>query len=302
MNGLQMIETIKATGSEAEFFARWAGYYAKSANTTQYIPVLAQTQGAIPGLVSTLSTAAVLVLGGFKVMNGEMTVGMLVAYQTLLGSYMRPINTLVSFGSTLQELQADMNRLDDVIRYPADKQYEQDRQKLEYDPSVVKLSGLVELQERHLRLQPARTAAHSGFQPARRARPAGCARRIERQREVDRGEGDLRPVPELGRRGALRREATPRNPARPPRQLDRGRRSGSVPLRRHGQREHHDVGSDGAGVARRHGEPRRGDRRSDRGARGRLQGAGTGGWRELQRRPVPAARDRARHWSASRRS
>ena len=145
MNGLQMIETIKATGSEAEFFARWAGYYAKSANTTQFIQVLAQSQGAIPGLVQTLSTAAVLILGGYKVMNGEMTVGMLVAYQTLLGSYMKPINTLVSFGSTLQELQADMNRLDDVIRYPADKQYEQDRQKLEYDPRVVKLSGLVEL-------------------------------------------------------------------------------------------------------------------------------------------------------------
>jgi ABC-type bacteriocin/lantibiotic exporter with double-glycine peptidase domain len=78
-------------------------------------------------------------------MNGDMTVGMLVAYQTLLGSFMKPINTLVSFGSELQELQADMNRLDDVLRYPADKQYEQDRTKLEYDPRVVKLSGLVEL-------------------------------------------------------------------------------------------------------------------------------------------------------------
>jgi NHLM bacteriocin system ABC transporter peptidase/ATP-binding protein len=145
MNGLQMIETIKATGSEAEFFARWAGYYSKSVNTTQFIAVLAQSQGSIPNLVSTLSTAAVLVIGGFKVMNGDMTVGMLVAYQTLLGSFMRPINTLVSFGSELQELQADMNRLDDVLRYPADKQYEQDRTKLEYDPRVVKLSGLVEL-------------------------------------------------------------------------------------------------------------------------------------------------------------
>src|SRR4030095_5115801 len=119
-----------------------------------FTAVLPRSQGSIPKLVSTLSTAAVLVIGGFKVMNGDMTVGMLVAYQTLLGSFMRPINTLVSFGSTLQELQADMNRLDDVIRYPADKQYEQDRPKLENDPSVVKLSGWVELKNVTLGYNP----------------------------------------------------------------------------------------------------------------------------------------------------
>ena len=147
MNGLQMIETIKATGSESEFFSRWAGYYAKSVNTQQLLQVLAQVTTAVPSLVQTLSTAAVLVIGGLKVMNGEMTVGMLVAYQTLLGSFMRPLNTFVQFGSTLQELQADMNRLDDVLRYPEDKQYSQTRAKLPYDPSVVKLSGLVELKD-----------------------------------------------------------------------------------------------------------------------------------------------------------
>ena len=48
---------------------------------------------------------------------------MLVAYQTLLGSFTRPLASFVNFGSTLQELQADMNRLDDVLRYPADAQY-----------------------------------------------------------------------------------------------------------------------------------------------------------------------------------
>ena len=37
-----MIETLKATGSEGEFFGRWAGYYAKSLNTTQQLGVLGQ--------------------------------------------------------------------------------------------------------------------------------------------------------------------------------------------------------------------------------------------------------------------
>ncbi len=64
-----------------------------------------------------------LVLGGLKVMDGDFTVGMLVAYQTLLGSFTRPLASFVNFGASLQELQADMNRLDDVLRYPADAQY-----------------------------------------------------------------------------------------------------------------------------------------------------------------------------------
>jgi ABC-type bacteriocin/lantibiotic exporter with double-glycine peptidase domain len=147
MNGLQMIETIKATGSDSEFFARWAGYYAKTVNTEQFLQVLGQVAATVPPFVQTLSTATVLVVGGIKVMNGQLTVGMLVAYQTLLGSFMRPLTTFVQFGSTLQELTADMNRLDDVLRYPEDTQYEQTREALQYDPKTVKLSGRVELKD-----------------------------------------------------------------------------------------------------------------------------------------------------------
>jgi NHLM bacteriocin system ABC transporter peptidase/ATP-binding protein len=145
MNGIQMIETIKATGSEAEFFSRWAGYYAKTINNEQFLQVLSQISTAVPPLVQTMSTGAVLVLGGMKVMSGELTIGMLVAYQTLLSSFTRPLNAFVQFGSDMQELQADMNRLDDVLRYPADPQYKQTREALKFDPKVVKLSGHVEL-------------------------------------------------------------------------------------------------------------------------------------------------------------
>lgn len=145
MNGLQMMETLKATGSETEFFARWSGYYAKTVNTDQSLQWISQIQSTVPSFVQTLSTAAVLVLGGLKVMSGELTVGMLVAYQTLLWSFTRPLNSFVQFGSDLQAMQADMNRLDDVTRYPTDPQYEQTRQNLKFEGREVKLSGHVEL-------------------------------------------------------------------------------------------------------------------------------------------------------------
>ena len=146
MNGLRMIETLKATGSESEFFARWSGYQAKALNAEQQIGMLSEATSAVPPFVNTVITTSVLLLGGLKVMNGELTVGMLVAYQTLVASFTRPLNNFVTFGSSLQELEADMNRLDDVLRYPQDKQYTR-----ELPPGAagerraVKLSGHVEL-------------------------------------------------------------------------------------------------------------------------------------------------------------
>jgi NHLM bacteriocin system ABC transporter peptidase/ATP-binding protein len=147
MSGLQMIETLKATGSEPEFFSRWAGYHSKTINAEQHLGVIAQLVSAVPPFVQTLSTTVVLVLGGLKVMNGELTVGMLVAYQTLLTSFTRPLNSFVEFGSKIQELHADMNRLDDVLRYPQDSQYKDTDGKVRFEPGVIKLSGRVELKE-----------------------------------------------------------------------------------------------------------------------------------------------------------
>jgi NHLM bacteriocin system ABC transporter peptidase/ATP-binding protein len=145
MNGLQMIETIKATGSEGDLFARWAGYQAKALNAEQDLGRLDNQVSAVPPLVNTLTTAVVLLLGGLKIMDGELTVGLLVAYQSLVASFTRPLNTLVAFGASIQELEADMTRLDDVLRYPADVHYAGDR---EVDPrsrGLLKLSGEVEM-------------------------------------------------------------------------------------------------------------------------------------------------------------
>jgi NHLM bacteriocin system ABC transporter peptidase/ATP-binding protein len=147
MNGLQMIETIKATGSEDEFFARWAGYYAKTVNAEQSAEVLAAVSGLVPPFVQTLSSGAVLVLGGLSVMNGRLSVGMLVAYQALLANLVRPLTSFVQFGAGLQELQADMNRLDDVLDHPQDRQYEQEGDAAPFGASTVKLSGRVELRD-----------------------------------------------------------------------------------------------------------------------------------------------------------
>jgi NHLM bacteriocin system ABC transporter peptidase/ATP-binding protein len=152
MNGLRMIETLKASGSESEFFSRWSGYQAKALRSQQELGQLGELVNAVPALVTSITTATILLLGSLKVMAGDLTVGMLVAYQTLMSSFNQPLNTFVSFGASLQELEADMNRLDDVLRNDVDPQYL--REEAAVPPTdaagtgdMVKLSGEVELRD-----------------------------------------------------------------------------------------------------------------------------------------------------------
>lgn len=122
MSGLQSIETLKATGSESDFFAKWSGYQAKTLNAEQELGVSTQYLSAIPTFLTSLTNALVLVLGSLIIMNGNMTIGALVAFQSLMTSFMDPVTKLVSLGGKLQEMEGDMYRLDDVMRYPVDEQ------------------------------------------------------------------------------------------------------------------------------------------------------------------------------------
>ncbi len=145
MNGLSMIQTLKATGGESEFFSRWAGYQAKTLRAEQGLQLRSDMLNIVPNFTNMLITAVVLLVGGLKVMNGELTVGLLVAYQSLVGFFTKPLNNFVSFGSLLQELEADMNRLDDVLRYPQDDVYTRKRKPRPELQRKLKLSGKIEL-------------------------------------------------------------------------------------------------------------------------------------------------------------
>lgn len=124
IGGIQSMETIKASGLESDLFAKFGGYYAKMLNAQQELGLPSQILSNLPTFLTALATTSVLVVGGFRVMNGGLSIGMLVAYQTLTQEFLRPVNSLVGFGSTLQELEADLNRLDDVLQNDLDPESE----------------------------------------------------------------------------------------------------------------------------------------------------------------------------------
>ena len=141
--GIEMIETIKASGAENGYFEKWSGYQAsvnaqkvKFARMNQYL-------GMVPQLVSMLTGTAVLILGVYLTMEGEFTIGMVMAFQGFMGSFTAPAASLISAGQTMQEMRTQMERVEDVMEYPTDVMLEQDG--LDPDAEYDKLSGAVEM-------------------------------------------------------------------------------------------------------------------------------------------------------------
>lgn len=120
VSGIEMIESIKASGAENGFFEKWAGYQA-SVNTQQVrFMKLNQYLGMVPDLVSVLANNIVFILGVYLTMKGAFTVGMIMAFQGFLASFTAPASSLVKAGQTLLEMRTQMERVEDVMEYPMD--------------------------------------------------------------------------------------------------------------------------------------------------------------------------------------
>ena len=141
-SGIKMIETIKASGAEKGYFGRWAGFQA-SVNTQNVSYVrLNMFLGMIPTAINTLANMAVLGLGVALVLRGHFTVGMVMAFQGFLSSFMSPASSLIQAGQSLQEMITQMERVDDVMSYPIDPAFEEKEKTQEYE----KLTGAIEME------------------------------------------------------------------------------------------------------------------------------------------------------------
>lgn len=143
MNGIRMMETLKATGGESNFFSRWSGYLAKVLNAQQEFEWLTRRLNILPPLLTSLNSTAILGIGALRVMEGELTLGALVAFTYLMDNFIKPVNELVAEAGLFQEAEVDMNRIDDVLDYPTDPITAQENDNEAYN----KLVGYVALQQ-----------------------------------------------------------------------------------------------------------------------------------------------------------
>lgn len=143
VSGIEMIETIKASGAENGYFEKWAGYQAgvntqevKYAKVNQYL-------GVLPDFISSVTNIFVLTIGVFLTMNGAFTVGMILAFQGFMQSFESPAHSLITASQKIQETRTNMERIEDVENYAPDVVYTEND--VSDEASYNKLSGTVEL-------------------------------------------------------------------------------------------------------------------------------------------------------------
>ncbi|MDI5973539.1 NHLP family bacteriocin export ABC transporter peptidase/permease/ATPase subunit [Streptomyces sp. SL13] len=117
-NGLQLIETIKASGTENDYFGRWAGFQAKVVSGSQILGAPTALLGVVPPLLAAADIGCILWIGGLKAIGGSISIGLLVAFQTLVTNFTRPVSQLTNLGPRVQDVAADINRLKDIERSP----------------------------------------------------------------------------------------------------------------------------------------------------------------------------------------
>ena len=120
VSGIEMIETIKAAGAENGFFERWAGFHA-SVNKSKVASAYAEGfLGAMPTLLREISKILILSIAAWLILDDHFTIGMLLAFQGFMTMFLQPARELITTGQSMQEIRTSMERIEDVMRYPAD--------------------------------------------------------------------------------------------------------------------------------------------------------------------------------------
>ena len=146
VSGIDMIETIKATGSETGYFERWSGFHAcvvkaevKFNETARYLLML-------PSFIQKVSDYVILMTGCWLIIKGQFTAGILLAFLQFLDALAAPVNDLLEAGESLDEMGSSLERIRDVTDYPKEISFADDYSGIDFE-TVEKLSGLLELKD-----------------------------------------------------------------------------------------------------------------------------------------------------------
>ena len=122
MSCLENIESIKAAGAETGFFGHWAGYLTSTYNSRIGFEKWDMVTGIFPQILQSLTSNAILLTGAWLIMDGQFTIGMLMAFQGFMYSFTAPSQHLISSAEMLIQMRTKMERVEDVLNYPVEEE------------------------------------------------------------------------------------------------------------------------------------------------------------------------------------
>lgn len=126
VSGLSMIENLRSSGRENAVFTQWTGQMAETNKKEMNFQMSAIYANMLPSVLNSISNVLVLCFGAALVMNGQLTLGGLLAFETLTSSFTAPFLALLMSASELQVMKAEVDRINDVFNYQEDKMFKSD--------------------------------------------------------------------------------------------------------------------------------------------------------------------------------
>lgn len=117
---IQNMESVKMMGNPYFAFSRVVGLVTRNINNFQEIGKKDVWLTSAAQFVNNVANLGLLGLGSWRVMEGHLSIGMLLALQMLMSMFLAPITQLIQFGMQIQTLKIDLLRLNDVLKNPID--------------------------------------------------------------------------------------------------------------------------------------------------------------------------------------
>ncbi|MDO4834767.1 MAG: peptidase domain-containing ABC transporter, partial [Bacillota bacterium] len=117
IEGLEGFETIKGNAGEETELENIEREYIKSLRIAFREGMLSNVQGTVSEVIQTIGNLVVMFLGVRQVMNGDITLGTLMAFMTLTEYFMDPVGRLVGLQLDIQEANISMKRIAEILDY-----------------------------------------------------------------------------------------------------------------------------------------------------------------------------------------
>lgn len=141
IESLKGIETIKVHAAEEKSIEKLEGEYIRNLKIAFKEGVLSNIQGSISGAVSSVGNLVLMYIGARMIMNGEITLGSLMAFSTLAGYFMDPIGRLIGLQLSIQEASISLKRISEIYEVEKEQKEDSDIERIKID----KVDGDIEL-------------------------------------------------------------------------------------------------------------------------------------------------------------